>query len=150
MPSITYKELFGKPEKSIPLGSSQADIAKIPAKSSMFGVFYSTEDLSPETVEKYLLDPSKAVNQPIMVALVPSQEDWIVQASESYKVTADALPKLELWLPFKDYKKYLNTLVFHQNQVLVSRLPKPYYKDTEKRVYLGFLFYVAHLVPYDE
>lgn len=148
--TITCKELFGKAEKTIPVGSTQADVAKIPAKSSLFGLFYSTEDLSPETVEKYLLDPTKAIKQPIMVALVPSQEDWAVQASDSHKITEDALKELELWLPFKDYKKYMHTIVFHPNQILVSRLPKPYYKDTEKRVYVGFLFFVAHLVPYDE
>ena len=148
-PAITYKELFVKPEKTIPVGTVQAEVAKIPAKSSMFGLFYDTTDLSPETLESYLLDPKKAKDMPIMMSLVPSQEEWIVEASETYKVAAESLPRIQLWLPFKDYVKNLDTLIFHQNQILVSRLPKPYYKDTEKRVFVGFVFFVAHLEPYE-
>lgn len=147
--AITYKELFTKPEKTIPVGTAQSEVAKIPAKSSMWGLFYDTTDLSPETLESYLLDPTKAKDMPLMMSLVPSQEEWIVQAAETYKVTAEALPRIQLWLPFKDYTKFLDTLVFHQNQILISKLPKPYYKESERRVFVGFIFFVAHLEPYE-
>lgn len=148
---ITTKELFSKkPEKTLTVGTVQLEIAKIPANKSVWGLYYDVENLSPETLESYLLEPDKALHMPLMMSLVQSKDEWIVPASETYKMPEEAPARLQLYLPFDDYKKYLDTLIFHPNQVMLTKLPKPYYKETERRVFIGFLYFPAMLEPYEE
>ena len=143
---ITYAEFFAQHNKEpgFPIELTElvdAKVAKIPKGTIIFPIFY-TSDTKPTT----LPDITKLS---LITDIVETTNEWIIRDTDVYKVTQEMLSKTKLDLPIEDYKDALDTYIPQVLQILLTKLPEIHYKEDLRRVYVGFIFFVTHLTPYE-